>query len=295
MMKVECVSSLPRFDLGEGARWINDRLVWVDLLVGELWQWDPVSDAYERLLKLDQPIGAVTPTTDDRWLMACGPGIAMVDGSVLKWIHRPEADSAIPMRMNDACTDRKGCFLVGSMAYDATPGAGSLYRLELDGSLTTLITGLACPNGPAFSIDGSRMFLADSGAGRIDVYEYTSGTGEIGARKTFAQLSASEGVPDGMTVDADDHLWSAIWGGAQLRRYDPEGMLVTTVHLPVAQPTSCVFGGKFLTELYITSATHGLGRTGDSDGRVLVCSDSGASGVPSHEFPVAIDGISDWM
>src|SRR5699024_7761121 len=76
------------------------------------------------------------------------------------------------------------------------------------------------PNGPAFTADGTRMYLADSAQGRIDSYEVTP-AGEPVARSVFARVD--EGNPDGMQVDAEAHLWVAIWGAGRVHRYRPDG------------------------------------------------------------------------
>ncbi len=54
------------------------------------------------------------------------------------------------------------------------------------------------------------------------------------------------------------HLRVAIWDGAAVDRYDPEGELDTTIALPTSRPTSCWFGGSDRSRLFITTATYGL-------------------------------------
>jgi len=67
------------------------------------------------------------------------------------------------------------------------------------------------------------------------------------------------GWPDGMTSDTDGNLWIAMWGGAQVTKWDPRtGRLLEQIPLPVLQPSSCIFGGADLNELYVTSARKGL-------------------------------------
>ena len=69
-----------------------------------------------------------------------------------------------------------------------------------------------------------------------------------------AEIPASEGIPDGMTVDADGFVWTAVWFGGRLKRFAPDGGLDREVFFPVAQ-TSCVtFGGEDYSEMFITTA-----------------------------------------
>jgi sugar lactone lactonase YvrE len=81
----------------------------------------------------------------------------------------------------------------------------------------------------------------------------------VSDRRTFVDLGAGDvSVPDGLAVDAEDHVWVALWDGWAVHRYTPDGALDRVVKLPVARPTSCAFGGDDLGDLYITSARTGL-------------------------------------
>ncbi|HEY0935550.1 MAG TPA: SMP-30/gluconolactonase/LRE family protein, partial [Trebonia sp.] len=92
----------------------------------------------------------------------------------------------------------------------------------------------------------------------IDLFDYSAATGEVSQRRVLADLSACDGVPDGLTVDADGFLWVAFWGGGVLRRLAPDGTQDAVVELPVSQPTSCAFGGPGMADLYVTTARIGL-------------------------------------
>ncbi|WP_307183498.1 SMP-30/gluconolactonase/LRE family protein [Streptomyces canus] len=101
-------------------------------------------------------------------MAAAGTGIALLtpDGA-LDWLDRPEDRTSFPSRMNDGVADPAGRFWAGSMAYDGTPGAGSLYRTDPDGTVVRVLDGLTIANGPAFTADGTTMYLADTAAGTI--------------------------------------------------------------------------------------------------------------------------------
>jgi sugar lactone lactonase YvrE len=50
-----------------------------------------------------------------------------------------------------------------------------------------------------------------------------------------------------------------MWGGAQVTRWNPNtGQLLEQVSVPALQTSSCVFGGKDLNELFVTSARKGM-------------------------------------
>lgn len=146
-----------------------------------------------------------------------------------------------------------------------------------------MISEVTIWNGLGWSPDGSRTYYIDSPTRRVDVLDYDVATGAATGRRPLVSCEDVDGVPDGMAVDAEGHLWVAFFGGGVVRRYDPEGGLVTEVALPAAQITSCAFGGDGLDELYITSAARGLSATDFAEphaGAVFRC-DPGVRG-PLH-------------
>ena len=166
---------------------------------------------------------------------AVGGGILTAGGSQLtlhlpaerggQWITRviAEVPAREGVRFNDAGVDPAGRVWVGSMHVDESEPLGELYRLDAGGVLTTVVKGVTVSNGLGWSPDGARMYYADSPLRRIDVFDYDPATGEAFARRVFADLSAFDGVPDGLTVDADGCVWVAMWGGGVLRRFTPDG------------------------------------------------------------------------
>jgi sugar lactone lactonase YvrE len=160
--------------------------------------------------------------------------------------------------MNDGACDPEGRFWAGSMAYDATPGAGSLFRVDRDGTLTTVLEGVTVSNGLAWDPDGRSLYYIDSATGGVDRFTYDRATGDVAGRRRMIEVPRELGEPDGMTVDADGCLWIALWNGGQVRRYDPGGRLLESVEVPVARPTSCAFGGRALDRLFVTTSRFGL-------------------------------------
>jgi len=275
-----------RCELGEGIRWTGERLVHVDILSGRLMTLsdaEPTSKPPTVLATVDVPLGAVAPWhgRPGSRIAAVGTGIAMItEPGELRWIDNIADDAPTPMRMNDGVCDRAGRFWAASMAHDNTPGAGGLYRVDPDGTITLALSGLTVANGPAFSTDGRTMYLASSTDGRIDVYTLEDdGTLDVG--RQFVQLDPSLS-PDGMTVDDHGYLWVAIWDGSAVHRYDPDGELDTTVWLPTSRPTSCWFGGPGRDRLFITTAAYGLADD-DAAGRVYAV-DVDVTGPPAGAF-----------
>ena len=143
-------------------------------------------------------------------MLAAGPGFLFIDDSGgVHELAQPEADRT-DVRMNDGACDPQGRFWAGTMAYDESPGAGSLYRLELDGTCTTVLTGLTISNGIGWSPDASTMYLNDSGTGRVDAFHFSGATGAISERRTLVHIDEPGVAPDGLTVDEDGAIWVAL-------------------------------------------------------------------------------------
>jgi sugar lactone lactonase YvrE len=245
-----------RAELGEGIVWdaAAARLVWVDIMRGRVHRFDPASGLTE-VRDIGQPVGAAVPATDGSLVVATPEGFARLDfeSSALTPLAAVEAD--VPgNRMNDGACDPAGRFWAGTMAIDERPGAGSLYRLDPDGRVTRIIANVTISNGLAWSADARRMFYVDSPTQRIDVFDFDLATGAISNRQPFASIEGEDGTPDGLTIDVDDGVWVALWGGGRLHRYGRDGVLDRVVRLPVTYPTRCAFGGLELDELFVTSA-----------------------------------------
>lgn len=272
--------------LGEGMRRVADGIVTVDILAGTLTLLDPEQPGDgDDLIHLDVPLGAVAPVAGlrDTWLAAADTGVALLGpAGTVEWLDRPEDGASTAMRVNDGCCDTHGRFWFGTMAYDDSPGRGSVYRVERDGAVVRVLEGFDVPNGPAFAPDGRVMYLADSARGRIESYTLDPATGMPKDVGVFAQLPSGEGSPDGMTVDDDRCLWVAIWGAGRVHRYLPDGTLDRVLTLPASQPASPVlYGGR----LFVATAAYGLDAPGEHDGRVLVAD---APGISAPATPPAV-------
>lgn len=251
---------LGRFDLGEGPFWDGaaQRLSWVDIGRGELW-WaglGPHGAPQHPTRAFGGPVaatlGVAVPGTSGGWTCGADGAVLLLDdeGAVLDRLEL-EPPTA---RMNDGACDPAGRFWVGSKAHDNAAGAGSLFRVDLDGTVTRVLRGLTIANGLGWSTDGTQMYVTDSAAGAVDAYDYDVDTGDLGSSRPLLRLPAGVGAPDGLTVDADGYLWVAVWGGREVRRYAPDGGLQSVVRLATSHVTSCAFVGPALTDLVVTTA-----------------------------------------
>ena len=254
------VASAERFVLGEGPVWdaAHRRLLWVDIedgavLIGRL---DGDSVQVDQRLDFDGTVGAVAVDADGQLLVAAQRELVRIelDGSRSPVVGLIADDE--PRRLNDGKTDPAGRFLIGSCPKAERMNDEWLKRLELDGTVTTIDSDLGLSNGLAWSCDGSHFYSIDSFRHVVWVRDYDPATGAVGERSKFVRIE--DGYPDGMCSDAEDHLWIAVYGRGEVRRYSPGGNLVAVVRVAALQTTSVAFAGSGRDILVITTASRGL-------------------------------------
>lgn len=255
-MQIEQVGSI-RAELGEGPLWDAERqcLWFVDIMAGQVHRLDPATGR-DRVYEIGQPVGAVACAVRGDLVCAVRDGFVRLDAETgaVTALAAVEADNP-RNRMNDGYVDARGRFWAGTMSMHHEHGQGALYRLDPDGTVTKHLTGVTTSNGIDWSGDSRRMYYIDSGVPQIDVFDFDLERGAISNRRRFASVATDDGgKADGLIVDAEDHVWVALWKGGQVRRYAPDGTLVLTVPLPTPLTTKPAFGGANLTDLYVTSA-----------------------------------------
>ncbi|MWV40914.1 SMP-30/gluconolactonase/LRE family protein [Natrialba sp. INN-245] len=279
-----------RAHTGEGPLWHPDdrRLYWVDIPAGELYGYDPARDEYELVYETDGvPIGGYTIEEDGALLLFTHGTVSRLEPG--DDIAQPVVEIDAETRFNDVIADPEGRVFCGTMPGDDE--LGDLYRLEPDGTATVVIESVDIPNGMGFSRNLETFYVTESEAHAVYAFDYDRETGALTNRRTFLETADGDGVPDGMTVDADDHVWSARWDGGRAVRYDPDGRDVDTIDLPARKVASVTFGGPTYEDLYLTTAlTDGDRETeGDGAGAVFRVPDVGVSGVPEFRSRIALE------
>jgi sugar lactone lactonase YvrE len=274
--------------LGEGPHWDarTGELLWVDITQGRIHAWSP-PDGEVRTEVIGGEVSAVVPRADaSGHVVAAGHRLVLCDREGEQTLANVEHD--LPdNRFNDCKCDPQGRLWAGTMSMHRTPGTAALYRLSPGGEIERVIADTTLSNGLSWSPSGDTMYFIDSTTQRIDAFDFEPGTGDISDRRTLVEIDANDGLPDGMTVDAEGGIWVCLFGGAAIRRYTTEGHLDAAIPLPTTNPTSPVFGGPDLRTLYITTARHRL--TPDQlaaeplAGAVLTL-DPGVQGVPGNRF-----------
>lgn len=252
------ISTADRDHLGESPSWDGENAVLtrVDITAGLLHSFSPEHGTRSRV-EFGGELAAAVPRAGGGFVLAINHSLVTVGRGPDQIVATVEHDSP-DTRFNDCRADAAGRLWAGTMSRERRANSAALYRLEAGGEIEPVITGTTVSNGLGWNRDATRMYFIDSPTQRIDVFDYDLGTGSISGRRSFAEIAPSAGLPDGLTVDADDCVWVCLFGGAAVRRYAPSGELDREIRLPVTNPTCPAFGGRTLETLFITSARHRL-------------------------------------
>ena len=278
--------------LGEGPVWTpsEQTFQWLDIYSSALHR--EVGNSMETL-KLEREVTAFAPwPRGSGAICVTSAGIEQLDldTGVLDLLLPVEGDKP-GNRSNDGKCDPQGRFWFGTMDNaEEDDTAGSLYSVDLDGTLTHHFDGVGIANTFAWSPDGKAFYFADSMAQTIWRFPWDAGTGQLGEREVFVSLKGTERYPDGSTIDAEGYLWNAQWNGWRVTRYAPDGSENRVIEMPVACPTSCCFAGASLDQLLVTSARKG--QTEDAlasqqhAGAVFEIPEHGTRGIPETDCSV---------
>jgi sugar lactone lactonase YvrE len=276
--------------VGEGPTWDErtNTLVWVDIMGGAVHVYEPATGR-DRVVEVGQPVGAAVLREAGGLLLALRDGLGVLDPDLADVRIVSDVEADVPTnRFNDGKCDAAGRFWAGTMAFEVTPGAGALYRVDPDYSVTRMLAGITLSNGLDWSADNRRMYYIDSPTQGVDAFDFDVEQGTLGARRRMISIPADEGLPDGMTIDAEGGIWVALHGSGSVRRYLPDGSLERVIRVPNARlVTCCAFGGPDLGDLYITSMSDGLSAEALRDqplaGALFRCR-PGVQGRPPHRF-----------
>ena len=254
-----------RASLGEGPRWHHGEasLYWVDIDRCTLSRWSSRT-ALTETRAFDAPVACFAFRRDGGWLLGMKDGCAMLDN----WDAAPVPFGPQPLagkprhRMNDGRTDPAGRFWVGSLNGAKDVADATLYRLDPDGTLTTVESGMTTCNGAGFGADGRRFAHSDTPSHAVRVYDVDVAAGTVSNRRILHQFEAGVGPglgrPDGGSFDADGCYWVAMFDGWRVVRLSPAGEILRIVDLPVQRPTMIAFGGVDGCTAFVTTARTGL-------------------------------------
>jgi len=262
----------PRCRLAESPRWSGDRWWWVDAEVGDVWTAEPTvvgsaaegaaptpSPSARRALRLGGRASMVQPAVGGELVVARGAslqrfrrGASQWDGGT-EWCRVPVGGGVL----NDGTADSHGRLWIGSVAADRSASRGHLYCVDVDGTRHLAATGFALSNGMAWDRATASLLHVDSLARTVWRHRVDARTGEVVGSEPALRLADDDGLPDGIALDAERHLWVAVYGRGEVRRHRPDGTVDLVVDVPTGQVTSVALGGPDGRELLITTAQEG--------------------------------------
>ena len=281
---------------GEGPLWHpgEQALYWTDINRFLIHRYEPASESVRTWL-FDEPVTSLALTNRPDTL-------AVVAGSGL-FLWRPAADERRrhgfhltgwpAVRLNDGHPDQRGSFWLGSMRNNVNPDGtagkaggtdGVLLRVDPDGAVTEWKRDIGIANTMSWSPDGTRFYSADTLSNTIFVYDYDAATGAIANERPLL-AGFERGLPDGSSVDASGFLWNCRHGGGCVVRVAPDGAIDRVIEMPVANVTSCAFGGPGNRTLYVTSAALGE-PPGHRFAGSLFAIPTNTSGLPGNRFQI---------
>ncbi|MBO6894536.1 MAG: SMP-30/gluconolactonase/LRE family protein [Roseibium sp.] len=250
--------------LGEGPLWHPERqqLFWFDILSKQLLTR---TNGTPKTYQFAEHVSAAGWVSQSELLVASETRLFLfnLDTEATRDICPLEADNAVT-RSNDGRVDPKGGFWIGTMGFNAEPGAGAIYRYYR-GELRKLFGNITISNAICFSPDAKTAYFADTDTQTIQKVELDDDGWPTGTPTLFTDLTVSGHYPDGAAVDSEGHLWNAQWGAHRVARYAPDGSFVSEVSLPAAQVSCPAFGGADLQTLFATTAAVDL--EGEEEGR----------------------------
>ena len=248
--------------LGECPLWHPEEqaLYWIDIAGLAVHRFDPSHNAH-RSWPLPSEPGCIAWCAGGGLIVAMRSGIALLDtttGGLTHLVDPPYDPSRI--RFNDGRCDAAGRLWVGTLSDDRSKALGALYCLER-GVLRMAGNPVTVSNGLAFSVDGCRLYHADTTSHSISAYRFDVVSGNLSEGRLFKHFLENKGEnyggrPDGAAVDSENAYWCAMYEGGKLARLSPDGDVLREIPLPVRCPTMPAFGGPDLQTLYVTTVRH---------------------------------------
>lgn len=237
----------PVWSAREGALWFvdvkNRRIHRLHAETGERRSWES-----------PEQVSFILPAARGGWVVGLQSGVHRFDPAAERFelLALPEQHPR-SNRLNDGFVDPAGRLWFGSMHDEEADASGGLYRLGGDGVARVQDPGYRVPNGPAASPDGRTLYHTDTLGRTIYAFDLSE-DGRLSNKRPFVRIAREGAHPDGMAVDAEGCVWTALFGGWGIERYSPEGALLDFVEFPCANVTKPAFGGADLRTLYATTA-----------------------------------------
>ena len=278
MNKVELLDECNN-SLGEGITYSsrNNYLYWLDIgNKSKLYKLDLSSNKKE-IFELPEIVTATSIKSQNELILATTNGLKLFNTSNKKFESVVNIESQQSLtRSNDGASDSFGRFWFGTMQNNFDKNGkgipikeniGKLYKVDINKKITVVEEGLGIPNTFVWSPDNKIFYFTDTLSGIISSYDFELETGKLSDKKNFATFN--RGHPDGSTIDTDGCVWNCRWGGSCVVRFTPSGKVDQIIEMPVQNITNCIFGGKDMKTLFITTASNEGKNKNDLDGSLF--------------------------
>jgi len=252
--------------LGEGITFSSkdQTLYWLDINnTSKLHKFNLINQQKD-IFEIPEIVTAISIKSENEIILVSNNGINLFNTNSKKFQRLLNVENKLlHTRSNDGASDAKGRLWFGTMQNNFDKNGksilikeniGKLYRVDTDNIITIVEENLGIPNTFVWSPDNKNFFFTDTLDGSIMQYDYDIETGNLSNKNFFAKFG--RGSPDGSTMDTDGCLWNCRWGGSCIVRFTPSGEVDQIIEMPVENITNCVFGGKDLKTLFITSANN---------------------------------------
>lgn len=253
---------------GEGPRWRNDRLWFSDMHGEAVWTVD-LSGRQELVVELPgrRPSGLGFLPDGDLLI------VSMLEREILRWnqsgisLHADVSD-LIADACNDMVVSSDGRAYVGSFPPPSAP-TGSMVLVEPDGTHRTVAEDVIIPNGSVITPDGQTLIVAESLGRRLTAFAIAS-DGSLTDRRVYADCP--ERGPDGICMDEDGGIWTAMPLARVFERILPGGEVTHSISVEGRMAIACALGGPGRRTLFLLSANDHSPEAlrGTRDGRIDV-------------------------
>ena len=250
--------------LGEGITFSkkDQTLYWLDIdNTSKLHRFNLINQQID-IFEIPEIVTATSIKSENEIILVSNNGINLFDTNNKKFERILNIENKfLYTRSNDGASDVMGRLWFGTMqnnfdkdgqSIPIKENIGKLYRVDKDNIITIVEDNIGIPNTFVWSPDNKNFYFTDTLDGNIMKYDFDIETGNLSNKQFFANFD--RGFPDGSTMDTDGCLWNCRWGGSCVVRYTPSGEVDQVIEMPVENITNCVFGGKDLKTLFITSA-----------------------------------------
>ena len=278
MNKVELLDECNN-SLGEGITYssTDNYLYWLDIgNKSKLYKLDLSSNKKE-IFELPEIVTATSIKSQDELILATNNGLKLFNTSNKKFESVISIEEKQTLtRSNDGASDAYGRFWFGTMQnnfdHDGNgipikDNIGKLYKVDTNKKISIIEEGLGIPNTFVWSPDNNNFYFSDTLNGTILSYNFELESGKLSNKKELANFN--RGHPDGSTIDTDGCIWNCRWGGSCIVRFTPNGKVDQVIEMPVENITNCIFGGKDMNTLFVTTASNEGKNKNELDGNLF--------------------------